>query len=99
MHWYNVKERMPQHNEKVVVYHTIQRDKCIDVAIFRRGISQKEREILKNQNDERARIVYPWDEWGNNFLPWLWTAQYGPSKWFGEEVEWWCPLSEFPFPE
>jgi hypothetical protein len=36
------------------------------------------------------------DVHGNNLVPYCWYSNYGPGKWFGQEVSHWMELPEPP---
>lgn len=90
--------QFPNHGERVVGFSTFQGDKCVDVVYFYKGITGEERAALALQGNKRAYIEKMEDVAGNNPVPWAWSAQYGPNNWFGDEIEYWCPLNEFPWP-
>ena len=98
MIWYNTKDKLPKHNELVVCYYEFQGDKCLQIMRFYKGISKKEREILKQNKNPRADEVCFGDEEDNNHVPWAWDSHYESNSEFGQDIEWWCPLSNFPWP-
>lgn len=66
-----------------------------DVAKCEYGISKEERyrlSISKNLDDQRrAKLFYSCDEDGNNLRPYSFK-QFGPSEYYGQEVDIWCEL-------
>ena len=54
------------------------------------GITQKERELLKKQNNPRANLYCGADEYGNNKVPYKFYA--GVSQYFGQDIDYWCEL-------
>lgn len=90
--WISIDEQLPSENKYVLVYT---RDGDIDVAMIEIGISKKEREILKEKGDDRARRYKFPDEEGNNQKPYRWSTN-GPVDYFGQEVLYWMPLPAPP---
>ena len=45
---------------------------------------------------KRSMLYSGCDVHGNNLVPYCWYSNYGPGKWFGQEVSHWMPLPEPP---
>jgi hypothetical protein len=64
---------------------------CLWVVVcLEKGISKQERESLPN-SDKRKRLFKQGDEEGNNLRPYAWHT-FGPSSFFGQEIDAWCHL-------
>lgn len=60
------------------------------VVKFVKGLSMDEREKLPNT--DKRKIEYTGaDQEGNNLEPYCWHT-FGPSSFFGQDVELWCEL-------
>jgi hypothetical protein len=68
-----------------------------NVAKFVKGISVKERSTLSqsdNIDDQRRSKTYMFgDEEGNNKVSYAFK-EFGPSQWFGQDIEFWCELPD-----
>ena len=62
-----------------------------DVVRILKGITEEEREQLRQAGDRRAIVYYPCDEHDNNLVPYSWKT-FGPAHYFGQEVIEWMPL-------
>ena len=62
-----------------------------DVVRIMKGITEEEREQLRQAGDRRALVYCPGDEDGNNLVPYSWKT-FGPAQYFGQEVIEWMPL-------
>tara|TARA_R110000851_G_scaffold26163_3_gene74447 strand:+ start:291 stop:545 length:255 start_codon:yes stop_codon:yes gene_type:complete len=60
------------------------------VVKFIKGMSEKDRALLPDDN-ERKVTYRKGDIHGNNRRPYEWQA-FGPSSFFGQEVDLWCEL-------
>lgn len=60
------------------------------VVKFIRGLSKKDRDLLP-VNSIRKTTYCRGDEEGNNMVPYVWET-FGPSCYFGQEVDYWCEL-------
>lgn len=102
--WISTKNKLPKNNTYVLIHLTKDNwiDKncrtshekfCLycDVAQFSRGITQKQREELKKNNNPRAIMYSPGDEWGNNLVPYFFDP-FGPGSYFGQEVDYWMDI-------
>lgn len=96
MKWISVKDKLPESGQYVLVWagNVHQKPMC-RVAMFKKGISKGERERLKKSGDKRAIEFHQADEDGNNKKPFCWL-EFGPMKWFGQDVSHWMPLPEPP---
>lgn len=106
--WISVEERLPEEN----VYVLIAVGNSIQVARIIKGISEEEREKMKNGElpdpeelcfaaDKiitlrRSQLYRSGDVWGNNLVPYYWKANGGPMEWFGQNTTHWMPLPEPP---
>lgn len=63
------------------------------VVIRQQGISKAEREALPD-SDERKRVIYGYDEDGNNKVPYNWK-EFGPNSFFGQECEAWMEIPAY----
>lgn len=106
--WISVDERLPEEN----VYVLIAVENSIQVARIIKGISEEEREKMKNGElpdpeelcfaaDKiitlrRSQLYRSGDVWGNNLVPYYWKANGGPMEWFGQNITHWMPLPEAP---
>ena len=99
MPFFSVETALPDDNEYVLI-HLI-KDNWGDsddphgkrywkVAKFIKGISEKERAAL-SENDERKKTYSGCDEYGNNIMPFCWDS-FGPDSYFGQEVDVWARL-------
>lgn len=95
-----VKDELPIENEYVLIHLT--KDNWGDnddpegkryyrVAKFEKGISQKQREMLVKKKDSRGNTYDRADEHANNEVPYCWK-EFGPSCFFGQEVDFWVRL-------
>lgn len=64
------------------------------VAQFIRGLSTEARLLLSNCGSRKLTIRDE-DEHGNNRRPYYWN-EFGPGKFFGQEVDYWMVLPELP---
>ena len=60
------------------------------VAKFVRGLSKEDRYLLAPNDDRRITYCLE-DEDGNNLRPYAWE-EFGPSSYFGQDVDYWCEL-------
>lgn len=88
MEWINVEDRLPNNDEKVLIYD----DTCeeINVAIFRHGKTKAELAQMKKL------VITSADEDGNNKKPYAWYGVQSPMWWFGQRVTHWMPLPKPP---
>lgn len=63
------------------------------VMKFVRGITKEERKAMPNCL--RKRQIHGADEHGNNKRPYAWY-EFGPSKFFGQNIDYWCELPTLP---
>ena len=96
---HDTKELLPKPNQYVLAH--LNRDNRGDpddlsggrywvVVKFIKGISEDERAAL-DDNDVRKRTYRAGDVFGNNTAPYAWE-EFGPSTYFGQEVDFWCEL-------
>ncbi len=105
--WINVKEKLPENNQKILTYDGIR----VKIAIFEKGLTNKEREKMKRGEipDEKEHVWRPVDgffetkrseiykasdEWGNNEKGYCWRID--DNRVFGQNIEWWMPIPESP---
>ena len=95
----DVKQRLPADGQYVLVHLLISNwadhddpegNRYFRVVKFVKGISEDEREKLPN-NDPRKFQYVGGDTHGNNLVPYYWT-EFGPSTFFGQEVDFWWEL-------
>ena len=101
MKWHLTSKELPIDNSVVLIYvpyrpwecSTVVGDIHYKVAIFRKGISQKERKELPDSN-KRKHIIRGCDEYGNNLKPYGFE-EWGPGSFFGQEVKAWTYIEEY----
>lgn len=100
---YISKGQMPPSNKYVLIY--LPRSPWFDshdkygvhwkVAKCVYGITMEERKVLLSSDRfsdyDRGLRFYPEDEHANNKTPYYFR-EFGPSQWFGQEVDVWCEL-------
>ena len=64
------------------------------VAQFIRGLTIADREALEDTDPRKGRLA-PQDEHDNNKRPFYWD-QWGSSKRFGQDVDYWMAIPEIP---
>jgi hypothetical protein len=60
------------------------------VVKFRRGLSLQERDLLPDSDPRKGTYMFA-DEHANNKVPYRWDT-FGPSSYFGQEVDRWVKL-------
>jgi len=111
MEWISVEDMLPNNGDHVLIYagRYIQNFKY-DVVRFEKGISIKERELMKAgdipdelietygqgnyHKSKRSSLYGSYDEHGNNTKPYCWVNS--PMTYFGQDVTHWMPLPEKP---
>jgi len=95
--WVSVDDYLPMEGQHVIVYlgNYNQSDNKISICTFRKGISKKERELLKETDPERYRTYSDADEHNNNWKPYRWKCR-GPGSYFGQDVTHWMPEPQKP---
>jgi len=110
--WISTNNKLPKNNTYVLA-HIIDRpwgdsddqeSIFYKVLKFEKGISQKERELMKQGKidcpmikwqDEtespRWKVQTGADEEGNNEKPYHWT-EFGPGSYFGQEIDYWMDI-------
>lgn len=88
MEWINAEDRLPNNDEKVLIYDELYKE--INVAIFRQGRTKTELAQMKNT------VITSADEDGNNKKPYMWYGVQSFMQWFGQRVTHWMPLPEPP---
>ena len=97
----NIKDRKPKDRQYVLIHLTINNwgdsddpngDRYWVVAKYVEGITTEDREKL-DINDPRKNRYQTGDVFGNNHVPYEFT-EFGPSSYFGQEVDFWCELPE-----
>ena len=86
--WTSVKDKLPENNQYVLAIHNrgTWRDSDDPVKVnyvvlkFVRGTTTGQ-----GQNDMQ----------GNNLVPYGWNS-FGPDHFFGQSVDYWMPLPEYP---
>lgn len=107
--WISVKDRLPDDEESVLILMgNIVEVAYIKKGISEKQRQEMKRNPLKDTKEEcfsftmgyykinRSDSYKPYDEYGNNRVPYKWFAQSGPCSWFGQEVTHWMPLPEPP---
>ena len=111
MEWISVEDKLPENGETILIYAgNYRQGRKYDVARFEKGISQEERQQMKNELlvDEgvnvysnghqvvakRSSIFTASDEEGNNRKPYSWTNP--PMRYFGQDVTHWAHLLSPP---
>lgn len=96
MEWINVNDKLPEHGQFVLAWAgNVHQPSMCTVVRFLTGISKVERKELEENGDKRAKQFYAEDEGGNNKRPYCWE-EFGPMKWFGQDVTYWMPLPQPP---
>ena len=93
--WISCDEKLPENGQKVIIFTPMAQMSKINICIFKRGISAKEREELRLLGDVRGRTFDGADEHANNRKPYKWDVQ-GPGSYFGQEVTHWMPIPDSP---
>ena len=99
---YSTKEKLPDEGIYVLAnviapwFDSIDQYGCTWVVVkLIYGISNNERQILLNSNNEedikKGKIYCSADEWGNNERNYYWDA-FGPNHFFGQDVLYWCEI-------
>jgi len=97
----SVKDRLPKDKQYVLAHLTKNNwfdsddpkgDRYWVVVKFKKGLTNDERESLCD-DDQRKRLYGEEDQEGNNKKPFCWDS-FGPSCYFGQEVDYWCELPE-----
>lgn len=95
--WIPCSEKLPDEEKWVIGYINNIHDGIgapnMCVVKIEKGISKKEREMLKKLKDPRANLFYNCDEYGNNLVPYAWNT-WGPGKYFGQEIVAWREAPE-----
>jgi hypothetical protein len=100
---HSVKNRLPKDKEYVLVHITYTNWGDSDdpeghrywvVAKFERGITREQRARLPHNSSRKAEYHFG-DEHGNNTKPYKWDT-FGPSDFFGQEVDYWMRLPKVP---
>lgn len=105
--WNDTKYSLPDEGVRVLIF-----DGNVQVAKLVKGISEKEREKMKNGempddfcelwsknkviSVRRSEIYRKGDEFGNNLVPYQWEACGFPRDWWGQDVTHWMPLPDVP---
>ena len=99
MKWHLTEKELPEDNNVVLIYipyapwiSNAIGDIHYKVAVFHKGITQKERELLPEC--ERKHLIYGCDEYGNNLKPYNFE-EFGPGSFFGQEVKAWTYIDEY----
>lgn len=96
--WICVDEELPEDRTYVLVIHNLgtwiddDDPKRVNVVVvkFVKGITLTEREQMSECT--RKRLFMACDEHGNNLKPYCWD-QFGPHKFFGQQVTYWKPIT------
>ena len=108
MDWINVNEKLPNDNEKVLIWNG-----SVEVARFVKGITEEERRKMENgelpnpkseywcQSNgytliERSKVRKSCDVWANNLVPYCWEVNGGASQIFGQNISYWQPIPKPP---
>lgn len=95
----NVKNQLPENNQYVLAHLTLDNwgdsddpegNRYFKVVKFIRGLSEKEREALP-EDSQRKRTYSSGDVFANNLVPYVWDS-FGPSSYFGQDVDYWFEL-------
>ena len=93
--WILCDERLPENDQKVIIFAPKAQMPKINICIFKKGISKKEREELRLAGDERGITFTESDEHANNEKPYNWKVD-GPGSYFGQHVTHWMPIPDSP---
>jgi hypothetical protein len=93
--WISCDDQLPEDRQLVTIYSPKSQMSKINICIFKKGISKKEREELKLAGDERGITYTGSDEHANNRKPYEWDVQ-GPGSYFGQDVTHWMPIPSSP---
>ena len=109
MEWISVEDRLPDENEHVLI---LMGSEIEVATIKKGISQEERRKMKSGElpdNEEfgyipgrpvftvkRSEAIKPYDEWGNNTVPYKWYAQSGPMQWCGQFVSHWMPLPEPP---
>ena len=94
-----ITDKLPENNQYVLAHLTLDNwgddDDLVGnrywvVVKFRKGLSKIDREALCVSNP-RKRIKECPDEADNNLKPYCWDS-FGPSQYYGQDVDLWCEL-------
>ena len=96
---HNTEDFLPEPNQYVLAH--LNKDNWGDsddpdgnrywvVVKFIKGISELERSMLPD-SAKRKNSYHTGDVHGNNEKPYEWQ-EFGPSKYFGQDVDFWCEL-------
>lgn len=89
MKWIKIKERLPEHGQRCLIF-----DNSNHVSHY--GVKIKIYTAHFYKGEHRPNV--PWRAcdtgFGNNKFPWNWEE--GARKWFSQEVDYWMPLPECP---
>lgn len=91
--WISIEDVLPKERIPVLIYKI---DNKVEIAHIYLGISNSEREELKESDPERYKTYTFGDEHGNNKKPYRFKTSYGPGSFFGQEVLYWMPLPAKP---
>lgn len=100
--WISVDDELPPPNTYVLVHYTGGNWKdnsdqfgCeCRIMKFVTGQSKEEKDKLPNSHPDKYTWGFP-DEGFNNLKPYAWK-EFGPNKFFGQEVDYWQYLTELP---
>lgn len=100
MKWHLIEKELPEEKRLVIIYvpnrpwgWSGKGDIHYKIAWLEKGISQKERALLSD-DDKRKQIYFSSDEVFNNEVPYCWET-FGPDQFFGQEVKAWAYFEEY----
>ena len=99
--WISTKDDLPKEGEQVTVFV----NGAEEPANIHYGITNEQREKMKNgelpdpvevlgdwSTAKRSSILKAGDVHGNNAVPYSWSGP-GPFEWFGQDINFWRPVS------
>lgn len=94
MRWINVEDALPINNSYVLVY--LKNMPWIDEKDKNGKRFYKVVRFIKGKRSEEiTNIITSSDQWGNNLKPYCWK-EFGPSTYFGQEVDYWMEIPLLP---
>lgn len=106
--WISVEERLPDDGENVLIWV----GKVESARIAKGISEEEREKMKNGELEDPIEYVWSYfddiktykrsqgyrgcDVFGNNLVPYCWTATSGPMNWFGQDVTHWMPLPEAP---
>ncbi len=95
--WINVKDRLPEHNQAVLVCRTEDNwysDHFQEDGTLNKKWRWQACKFIKGRNKEeveKSNYICSEYQYGNNLFPYSWDT-FGPVKLFSQEVSYWIPI-------